>query len=1087
MPTLIIGLGGTGTKVVRRIRKRWDTVGAPRNTALAVIDARSRDPEEGPIDGVFFNPVRPIKYPDAFRQAKEEVKAWWPHSRGVTADPDIDFSNGCGAVRTNGRFFAYWYSRVIAKTIDDAFLHLSAKGLPGTGEDAHTFDVFLVGSLGNGTGGGTFLDVATIVRHKIAPRCMNLRLMGVFIPASVTREKWRGSQVEQRIAAAGYAALIETQYELNRRSRDRLRPREPYVFRGWTDVGHVDFSTSPGRPDPDLPPLDHVFILDKRDTNHLVAPYLTLLDIAAEGISLIAEGADADARLLDGFVHVPKYLGIGSFGAIRLTVPAREIQSHVANVQAWRAVEAARARGPQALAPWRHLLREETPDGTEVFQKDDASLEDHVDFFLGKVLRVREAGEFNQVLERFGNFNKELLDQFNRIIAGVDALTDAKAIANKATEIKNFIDDRLVGLADARSRVLQETWERLPRDPEKPVDAGVQWWINRKVQNFAQAGAFGLLTDWLEEMKKAIQVQRESLARNERKKFLANSGHRDIDLGRTAEDLRKVAEQYFAWFKKGWMKEQIGKMSAEARKKVEYLLWEANIVAAERFFDRILAHLDTLWKGSSQALEFLSHPRLAQRLEDDAHKGIGAAAGGKAREHQGLKAEYLMGTDESTLDRILSDVEATSEASAVGILGGMGSQNRALLLESLGEDSRVLIGAETKGRRARRDPVGLVDEYRKALLHQTTERVRDRVGSRCRIDLILEQEAIQSLNEYFRLVHQEKDAPDTTPRTRFLSELKDQIGSPATDQIQRQDWQNDLETAMQQAVDYYIAGRLHRLIALAATQWSLVSDRERLAEIVDFSFVMHHGSASRIPQAIQKIEEMGLADQRSNFRTQQNDLMDPRRVDILKVQLGGSVESLEMLEEIDSYRLVMREQPDFSPHLTEQYLQMGRRWNEQMAGGEQYHGAALLALAVHFGLVQVDSSGNYKIARDFSYRDGDKAIQYAANRILGKGIEAVSRDLDGTEEWYVTFNKALRQNLFSLVKDRAIGVPGTPGIGWNGAADELRKVAAEIDRKVQGEPDTSKVELMQRQIRQLNQAAAELEEMKGSGLPALFR
>lgn len=1087
MPTLIIGLGGTGTKVVRKIRKRWDTVGAPRNTALAVIDARSRDPEGGPIDGAFFNSVRPIQYPNAFQQAKGDIQTWWPHSRAMTADPDIDFSNGCGAVRTNGRFFAYWYSRVIAKTIDDAFQHLSAKGLAGTSEDAHTFDIFLVGSLGNGTGGGTFLDVAAIVRHKIAPRCMNLRVMGVFIPASVTREKWRGSQVEQRIAAAGYAALIETQYELNRRSRDRLRPREPYVFRGWNDVGHIDYSTSPGHPDPDLPPLDHVFLLDKRDTNHLVATYPALLDIAAEGISLIAEGADADARLLDGFVHVPKHLGIGSFGAIRLTVPSREIQSHTASVQAWRAVEAARARGPQALAPWRHLLREETPDGTEVFQKDDASLKDHVDFFLEKVLRVREAGEFDQVLERFAALNKDLQDQFKRILSGVDALTDAKAIANKATEIKNFIDDRLVGLADARSRVLQETWERQPRDPEKPVDAGVQWWIDRKVRDFAETGAFGLLTDWLEEMKKAVQAQRESLAKNERKKFLANPGHRDIDLGRTAEDLRKVAEQYFAWFKKGWMKEQIGKMSAEARKKVDYLLWESNIVAAERFFDRILAHLDTLWKGGSQALEFLSHPRLAQRLEDDAHKGIGTASDTKARESQGLKAEYLMGTDENTLQRILADVEATSEASAVGILAGMRSQNEALLLEALGDDAHVFTGVGTKSRRARKEITALVDGYRKALLDLTKERVQDRVGSQCRIDLILEREAIQWMNEYFRLVHQEKDAPDSSPRTRFLAALKDQIGGQATDQIQRQDWQNDMETAMQQAIDYYIAGRLHRLIALAATQWSLVSDRDHLAEIVDFSFVMHHGSATRIDRAIQKIEEMGLTDQRSNFRTQQNDLMDPRRVDILKVQLGGSVESLEMLEELDSYQRVMREQRDFSPHLTEQYLQMGRRWLEQMAGAEQYHGAALLALAVHFGLVQVDSSGNYKIAKDFSYRDGDGAVQYAANRILGKGIEAVSRDLDGTDEWFVRFNKALRQNLFSLVKDRAIGVPGTPGIGWNGAADELRKVAAEIDRKAQGEPDTSKAELMQRQIRQLNQAAAELEEMKGAGLPALFR
>jgi len=1086
MPTMIIGLGGTGTKIVRRIRKRWDAVGAPRSTALAVIDAQSREPEEGPMDGVFFSPVSPIKYPNAFRQAREEIQSWWPRSKTVKPDPDIDFSQGCGAVRTNGRFFAYWYSRAIARTIEDAFFYLAAKTEASHGQDAHAFDVFLVGSLGNGTGGGTFLDVATIVRHKIAPRCRNLRLMGVFIPASVTREKWRGNKVEQRIAAAGYAALIETQYELNRRSQSPLRPREPYVFRAWNDITHVDYTTAPGSPDPELPPLDHVFILDKRDTNHLVATYPSLLDIAAEGISLIAEGADADSRLLDGFVHVPKHLGIGSFGAIRLTVPSREILSHVANVQALQSVEAARARGPEALQKWRHLLREETPDGAEVFQKDDAGLEDHVDFFLRKVLRIREEGEFDQVLERFESLNKDLKTQFTRILSGIDDLSDAKAIANKATEIRNFVQDRLADLMASRTRILTETWERQPSNPEKPVDAGVRWWIDRKARCMAEAGAFGLLADWLEQMKKAIQANRESLATNERRKFLSNRGHRDIDVGRTAEDLRKVAEQYFAWFKKGQMKEQIGQMATEAQKKADYLLWEANIEAAEQFFDRLLAYLDTLWKGASRSLEILSHPRLVDHLEEEVENSEKKLSGSKAQDSKGLKAEHLIGTDPGTLDRILQDVQATSDAGTVGILAGLAPQNEALFREALGDEAPSFTGERAKRQQAPRDTMQLVDGYRKALVDLTKRRVQDLVGSRCRIDRILEEEATQSLNEFFRLVHVEKDAPDTTPRTRFLAELKGRIGHEATEQIQRLDWENDRQEAMQEAIDYFIAGRLHRLISLAATQWSLVSDRNRLAEIVDFSFVMHHPDASRIAQAVQKIEQMGLVDQRSSFRTQQNDLMDPRRVDILKVQLGGSVETLEMLEEIESYQQVMREDPEFSPHLTEAYLQMGRRWLDQMKGQES-HGASLLALAVHFGLVQVDSSGNYKIAREFSYREGQESVIYAAGRILGKGIEAVSRDLDGTESWFVQFRKALKQNCSTLFQERAIGVPGTPGVGWNGAADEMRKVAAEIDKRIPGEPDTSKADLMRRQVQQLNQAAAELEEMKGQGLPALFR
>ena len=81
MPTLIIGLGGTGTEIIRRIRRRWGS-SVPQGVALGIIDAWVRFPQGGAIDDVVFMPVlspvmmtRSFEDPEPIAQSEETGEA----------------------------------------------------------------------------------------------------------------------------------------------------------------------------------------------------------------------------------------------------------------------------------------------------------------------------------------------------------------------------------------------------------------------------------------------------------------------------------------------------------------------------------------------------------------------------------------------------------------------------------------------------------------------------------------------------------------------------------------------------------------------------------------------------------------------------------------------------------------------------------------------------------------------------------------------------------------------------------------------------------------------------------------------------
>src|SRR3954453_3251468 len=126
MPKIIIGVGGTGTKIIREISDRWETTkNRPRGVALAVIDARDLPPENGEITNAIFLPNKPINFGDEYAAFRSTVEPWWPKSTAPVSW--INFSDGCGAIRSYGRFFAFYYASKIRRTIEEATSSLVLK------------------------------------------------------------------------------------------------------------------------------------------------------------------------------------------------------------------------------------------------------------------------------------------------------------------------------------------------------------------------------------------------------------------------------------------------------------------------------------------------------------------------------------------------------------------------------------------------------------------------------------------------------------------------------------------------------------------------------------------------------------------------------------------------------------------------------------------------------------------------------------------------------------------------------------------------------------------------------------------------
>jgi len=228
-PTLVIGLGGTGLSVVRRLKKLIRSYYHGRDLDIfqfMVFDTAPQEMVAGeePLDAGEFVHLEAFDAADLVRHLNENpyIARWWP---GGSERPYRPTFSGTGAnrVRAVGRLVLHSYlSSVVIPRIEtklDRAISINAQ--PGLG--ANSLKVYIISSLAGGTGSGMVTDIAYITRMLGLRRQPTTYLTGLLVLDDAFAPKAHTENTRAEFRANTYQALRE----LNHFSRVR-RFKEVY-------------------------------------------------------------------------------------------------------------------------------------------------------------------------------------------------------------------------------------------------------------------------------------------------------------------------------------------------------------------------------------------------------------------------------------------------------------------------------------------------------------------------------------------------------------------------------------------------------------------------------------------------------------------------------------------------------------------------------------------------------------------------------------------------------------------------------------------------------------------------------------------
>ncbi|MFV1965613.1 MAG: tubulin-like doman-containing protein [Pirellulaceae bacterium] len=261
VPTLIIGLGGSGKDVVMRLRRRfYETYGAPTSgfVSTLILDTNmdpgafvpTEEPPEAYTDDILPGPSESFDcqiseaqfngvFDDIEFNKETEFSDWLnPKLRrlGVASVQD-----GCGTQRQFGRMAFMLNRRDIASRIESQIQRVLAfpnqrnqhpsdpimSSIAGAQLATDAIEVVIIGSLAGGTGSGMLIDMAYLVKDIMSKR-KELKSSKTFSPISLIAflpaafDTIQDENKLSRFQQNTYAALLELEYYGTPRSGDEL-------------------------------------------------------------------------------------------------------------------------------------------------------------------------------------------------------------------------------------------------------------------------------------------------------------------------------------------------------------------------------------------------------------------------------------------------------------------------------------------------------------------------------------------------------------------------------------------------------------------------------------------------------------------------------------------------------------------------------------------------------------------------------------------------------------------------------------------------------------------------------------------------
>ena len=222
-PTVIIGLGGTGAKVVHQLKRRLVDVPVVR---FLVVDSdpktQTGEGEELQQNVEFVNIGVPVKIQEFIDGTwpyvgddvtRKSLNSWFPYPAGHNTRSKAyeTLEEGASQIRCLGRVALFYRVAAVRSAIADHLVYVGGDGVKeaekkGINVDTKNRRVFIVSSLGGGQGTGIFLDVAYLVQTI---RANPFEVNGFLVMPTAFKFAVAGSP---RVWANSYAAMLELEH-----------------------------------------------------------------------------------------------------------------------------------------------------------------------------------------------------------------------------------------------------------------------------------------------------------------------------------------------------------------------------------------------------------------------------------------------------------------------------------------------------------------------------------------------------------------------------------------------------------------------------------------------------------------------------------------------------------------------------------------------------------------------------------------------------------------------------------------------------------------------------------------------------------
>ncbi|MCB2262775.1 MAG: hypothetical protein LGR52_07545 [Candidatus Thiosymbion ectosymbiont of Robbea hypermnestra] len=344
IPTLFVGLGGVGSRIVDRIAGRaerlpnWSTQLEGLNTFLS-IDTNELDQHKlkyirpgNRINIAAFDKAKVVQY---LRKSQDVQTRDW---LDAAYQPRPGFKPGAGQIRLESRLGFFYHSPEIRRRIDELVADLLRPNNTWRQPRPPKIHVYLFCSLAGGTGSGSFLSAGYLIDEIIRERQWQPRLIANLLLSTLLTDKV-GPELHSDIHANTYAALKELEH-LTKLDYDQVKQ----TGRTSDSFAYVRDENSDEVPRVTQRPFFMTFVVDRpphlglRNAEAVIADS-AFLQVFTPIIDNLAGELDNYEKKLEGLTKYPGDLAdvgegytknFGAYGAAAMVLPGDDLLDYCA-------------------------------------------------------------------------------------------------------------------------------------------------------------------------------------------------------------------------------------------------------------------------------------------------------------------------------------------------------------------------------------------------------------------------------------------------------------------------------------------------------------------------------------------------------------------------------------------------------------------------------------------------------------------------------------------------------------------------------------------------------------------------------------